>query len=153
MIRNEYASLPYLAALAPLLPRVLAADFTHEIVGRDYMVQSFLDGVPATEHRSVWPVYYRQLGQIARRVHDVCGPAFGPITGPTYNSWSETVVASLEAIATDLEGVDLDASDVRKVITAAHRHQSVLDEIAEPGCLLGTCGSPTHSLITKLQSP
>lgn len=28
LMRNEYAS--YLAALGPLLPRVLAADFTHE---------------------------------------------------------------------------------------------------------------------------
>ncbi|MEL5957563.1 aminoglycoside phosphotransferase family protein [Streptomyces sp. CLV115] len=87
LMRNEYASLPYLAALAPLMPRVLAADFTHEIIGRDYMVQSLLDGIPATEHlrtypRSTWPVYYRQLGEIARRVHDVRGPAFGPITGP-----------------------------------------------------------------------
>ncbi|MFG2440797.1 phosphotransferase family protein [Streptomyces sp. NPDC048508] len=142
LMRNEYASLPYLAALAPLLPRVLAADFTHEIVGRDYMVQSFLDGVPAAEHlrtypRSVWPVYYQQLGQIARRVHDVRGPAFGPITGPVYGTWSEAVVASLEAIATDLEGVGLDASDVRKVITAAHRNRAVLDEIAEPRMLAG----------------
>ncbi|MFB7915436.1 hypothetical protein [Streptomyces sp. NPDC056061] len=33
--------------------------------------------------RSLWPVYYRQLGEITRRVHDVHGPAFGPVTGPT----------------------------------------------------------------------
>lgn len=142
LMRSEYASLPYLAALAPLLPRVLAADFTHEVVGRDYMVQSFLDGVPATEHlrtypRSLWPVYYRQLGEIARRVHDVHGPTFGPITGPAFGRLSEAVVMSLGDIATDLEGVGLDASDVRKVIMAAHRHQAVLDEITEPRMLAG----------------
>ncbi|WP_051834103.1 phosphotransferase family protein [Streptomyces sp. NRRL S-646] len=158
LMRNEYASLPYLAALGPLLPRVLAADFTHEILGRDHMVQSFLDGIPATEHlrtypRSVWPVYYRQLGEIARRVHDVRGPAFGPITGPAYGSWSEAVVASLEAITTDLEGVGLDTSDVRKVITAAHHHQDVLDEITEPRMLVGDLWLPNTQLDHQAPEP
>lgn len=142
LMRNEYASLPYLAGLGPLLPRVLAADFTHEVLGRDYMVQSLRDGIPATEHlrtypRSAWPVYYRQLGEIARRVHDVRGPAFGPIAGPAYGSWSEAVAASLEDIASDLEGIGLDASDVRKVIMAAHHHLAVLDEITAPRMLAG----------------
>lgn len=151
LMRNEYASLPYLAALGPLLPLVLAIDFTHEILGRDYMVQSLLDGIPATEHlrtypRSAWPVYYRQLGEIARRVHDVRGPAFGPIAGPAYGSWSEAVVASLEDIAADLEGIGLDASDVRKVIMAAHHHQAVLDEITEPRMLAGDLWLPNTQL-------
>ena len=158
LMRNEYASLPYLAALAPLLPRVLAADFTHEVVGRDYMVQSFLDGVPATQHlrtypRSLWPVYYWQLGEIARCVHKVLGPAFGPITGPAFGSWSEAVVASLEAIATDLEAIGLDASDVRKVIMAAHRHQAVLDEITKPRMLAGDLWLPNTQLDHRAPEP
>lgn len=150
LMRNEYASLPYLAALAPLMPRVLAVDFTHEIIGRDYMVQSLLDGIPATEHlrtypRSVWPVYYRQLGEIARRVHDVRGPSFGPIAGPAYGSWSEAVAASLEDIAADLERVGLDAADVRKVLTEVHHHQAVLDEITEPRMLAGDLWLPNNT--------
>ncbi|WP_274565086.1 phosphotransferase family protein [Streptomyces spiramyceticus] len=158
LMRNEYASLPYLAALAPLLPRVLAADFTHEVIGRDYMVQSFLDGVPASEHlrtypRSAWPVYYQQLGEIARRVHDVRGAAFGPIAGPAYGRWSEAVVASLEDIAADLEGVGLDASDVREVVTAAHRHQAVLDEITEPRMLAGDLWLPNTQLDRHAPEP
>ncbi len=32
LMRNEYASVPY---LAPLMPRVIAADFTHEVISRD----------------------------------------------------------------------------------------------------------------------
>jgi aminoglycoside phosphotransferase (APT) family kinase protein len=151
LMRNEYASLPYLAALAPLMPRVLAVDFTHEITGRDYMVQSLLDGIPGTEHlhtypRSAWPVYYRQLGEIAQRVHDVRGPSFGPITGPAYGRWSEAIAASLKDIATDLEGIGLDASDVRKVIMAAHHHQAVLDEITEPRMLAGDLWLPNTQL-------
>ena len=30
-MRNEYASLPFLAPIAPLLPRILMVDFTHQI--------------------------------------------------------------------------------------------------------------------------
>lgn len=158
LMRNEYASLPYLAALAPLMPRVLSVDFTHEIIGRDYMVQSLLDGIPATEHlrtypRSAWPVYYRQLGEIARRVHDVRGPFFGPITGPAYGRWSEAVAAALEDIATDLEGVGHDAADVRKVITAAHHHQGVLDEIIEPRMIAGDLWLPNTQLDHKAPEP
>lgn len=158
LMRNEYASLPYLAALGPLLPRVLRADFTHEVLGRDYMVQSHLDGIPATEHlrtypRSAWPVYYRQLGEITRRVHDVCGPSFGPIAGPAYGRWSEAVAASLEDIATDLEGIGLDAADVRKVITAVHHHQAVLDEITEPRMLAGDLWLPNTQLDQQTPEP
>ncbi|MFI9730944.1 phosphotransferase family protein [Streptomyces sp. NPDC052092] len=133
------------------MPRVLAADFSHEILGRDYMVQSLLDGIPATEHlrtypRSAWLAYYRQLGEIARRVHDVRGPAFGPIAGPAYGSWSEAVAASLEDIAADMEGIGLDASDLRKVITSAHHHHAVLDEITEPRMLTGDLWLPNTQL-------
>jgi hypothetical protein len=67
LIRNEYATVPWLASLAVLTPRVLAADWTHEVVGRDYLVQTFLDGLPAPEHlgsypRSSWMGYYRADG-------------------------------------------------------------------------------------------
>ncbi|MGW7363930.1 phosphotransferase family protein [Streptomyces sp. NPDC054841] len=151
LMRNEYASIPYLAELAPLMPRLIAVDFTHEVISRDYMVQSLLDGIPATEHlrtfpRSTWPVFYRQLGEIARRVHAVRSPCFGPVAGPAYGTWSEAVAASLEDIAADLEGIGLDTADVRKVVAAVRRHQSVLDEITEPRLLAGDLWVPNALL-------
>lgn len=44
LMRNEHASIPYLAPIAPLMPRTLAIDFTHEVSGRDYVFQTMLDG-------------------------------------------------------------------------------------------------------------
>lgn len=133
------------------MPRLITVDFTHEIIGRDYMVQTLLDGIPATEHlrtypRSTWPTYYRQLGEIARRVHAVRGPCFGPLAGPAYGTWSDAVAASLEDIAADLEGAGLDAGDVRKVVAAALRHRTVLDEITEPRLLGGDLWIPNTLL-------
>lgn len=142
LMRNEYMSLPWLAVIAPLMPQVLAADWSHEVVGRDWMVQTHLDGTPAPERlgtypRTAWPTFFRQLGAITRSVHDVRGPQFGPLNGPGYAMWSEAVIASLEEIAADLDSVGLDAADVRKVAAVAAHDRAVLDEITEPRLLTG----------------
>jgi aminoglycoside phosphotransferase (APT) family kinase protein len=142
LMRNEYAAVPYLAAIAPLMPQVIAADWSHEVIGRDWMVQSLLDGVPAPEclgdyPRTAWPAFFRQLGSITRSVHDVGGPHFGPVDGPEYATWSETVITSLEEIAADLDSAGLDAADVRKVAAVAAHESAVLDEVTEPWLLTG----------------
>jgi aminoglycoside phosphotransferase (APT) family kinase protein len=137
LMRNEYASVPWLAVIAPLMPRVIAADWSHEVIGRDYMVQGLLDGVPVPDRlgdypRTLWPTLFRQMGTIAKAVHAVRGPHFGPVSGPAHATWSAAVIASLEDIAVDVDGVGLDAADLRKVAAAADRDRDVLDEIREP---------------------
>ncbi|MFI9311164.1 phosphotransferase family protein [Streptomyces triculaminicus] len=142
LMRNEYASQPWLPVIAPLMPQVLAADWSHEVIARDWMIQTHLDGIPAPEHlgtypRTAWPTFFRQMGAIARSVHDVQGPYFGPVSGPGYGTWSEAVIASLEEIAADLDSVGLDAADVRKVAAVAAHESAVLDEVTEPRLLTG----------------
>ena len=142
LMRNEYASVPWLAVIASLMPRVIAADWSHEIIGRDYMVQSHLDGVPAPERigdypRALWPKFFLQMGTIAKAVHTVRGPHFGPVSGPAYPTWSAAVVASLEEIAADVDSLGLDATDLREVAAVAGHGKAVLDEIAEPRMIAG----------------
>lgn len=109
LMRNEHAGLPWLAPVAHLMPQVIAADWTGQMIGRDRMIQTCLDGVPAPERlgsypRSTWPSFFRRMGVIARAVHDVRGPWLGAVAGPGYATWSEAVIASLEDIAADLDG-------------------------------------------------
>ncbi|WP_131770577.1 phosphotransferase family protein [Candidatus Protofrankia californiensis] len=142
LMRNEYASVPWLATIAPLMPRVLAADWSHEVIGRDYMVQTLLDGVSAPDHlggypRSTWPGFFRQMGAIARDVHAVRGPSFGPVASPAHATWSAAVTASLEDIAADIDSAGLDVADMRKVAAVATQRHDVLDEITEPRLLAG----------------
>jgi aminoglycoside phosphotransferase (APT) family kinase protein len=143
LMRNEYASVPWLSQIAPLMPRVIAADWSHEIVDRDYLVQTLLDGTPAPERlggypRATWPGFYRQLGDIARRVHAVRGPQFGAVNGPAHTTWGEAITASLLDIAADLEGVGLDGTDVRAAAAgAAGPYRNVLDEVGVPRLLAG----------------
>ncbi|MFG1953963.1 phosphotransferase family protein [Micromonospora sp. NPDC048830] len=140
LMRNEYASIPYLAVLAPLMPQVIVADWSQRVVGRDWMIQSLLDGIPGPDRlgaypRSEWPTFFRQIGAVARQVHAVRGPHFGPVAGPACGTWSEAVLASLKDIAADLDRVGLDAADLRKVAVVADQQRHILDEVTEP-CLL-----------------
>ncbi|MEU3184691.1 aminoglycoside phosphotransferase family protein [Streptomyces sp. NPDC006923] len=142
LMRNEYASQPWLTVIAPLMPRVLAADWSHKVISRDWMIQTCLDGVPAPEQlgaypRTAWPAFFRQMGAIARSVHDVRGPHFGPVGVPGHGMWSEAVLTSLEEIAADLDGAGLDGGDVRKVAAVASRGRAALDEVTEPRLLTG----------------
>lgn len=142
LMRNEHASVPYLAPIAPLMPRTLAIDFTHDVIGRDYLFQTMLDGVPAPDGlaaypRPQWASFFRQLGTITRSIHAVRGDRFGPLAGPTFATWSDAVIASLHDTAADLDDAGLDATDVREVAATAARHPAVLDEITEPRLLHG----------------
>ncbi len=77
------------------------------------------------------------MGAIARSVHDVRGPHFGPVSGPGYGRWSEAVIASLEEVAADLDSVGLDAADIWKAAAVAAHGSAVLDEVTEPRLLTG----------------
>ncbi|GAB1339859.1 hypothetical protein ACE1SV_64490 [Streptomyces sp. E-15] len=56
LMRNEYASVPYLAVITPLMPRVITADWSQEVIGRDWMVQSLLDGIRLPSDSATIPV-------------------------------------------------------------------------------------------------
>ena len=144
LMRNEYATIPWLSSIAPLLPRVIAADWSHEVIGRDWMIETLVEGVPAAGPgglvaypRATWQGFFRQIGAIAARVHAVRGPHFGPISGPGYPRWSQAVAASLADIVADVEGAGLDAADLRTVAGAVAGHSDVLDRITEPRLLAG----------------
>ena len=44
LMRNEQASLPFLAPISPLLPKILMADFTHQILEREFLFQTYMEG-------------------------------------------------------------------------------------------------------------
>lgn len=141
-LRNEHAAAPYFAPIAALLPRTLVVDFTRDLVGRDYMIQSVLPGVPAPEglagyDRARWTSFFRRLGEISSRIHAVRGPGFGPPAGPLTRTWSEALADQLELIASDLEGLGIDAADVRELAATAERRADLLNEISEPRLLHG----------------
>ncbi|GLZ40623.1 aminoglycoside phosphotransferase family protein [Actinokineospora sp. NBRC 105648] len=158
LMRNEHAALPHFAPIAAMMPRTLFADWTHDLIDRDYTWQTALDGVPAAEGikrypRGEWTPFYRQLGAIARRVHDVRGHRFGPVAGPTFDTWSAAVLAAFDDIAADLHDVGLDNRDVAEVTATARRGAEVLDEVTRPHLLHGDLWTPNVMLADGAPEP
>ncbi|KPC64369.1 phosphotransferase family protein [Streptomyces chattanoogensis] len=142
LMRNEYISVPYLAPVANLLPRNLAADFTHQVIGRDYLFQTMLDGVPAASALNSYPQperasFFRDLGGIARAIHEVRGPGFGRVAGPTHERWSDALFTWFDRAAADLTDNGHEAGDLAKLVEVADRNRALLDEVVEPRLLNG----------------
>jgi aminoglycoside phosphotransferase (APT) family kinase protein len=141
-MRNEHASVPWFAPITHLMPRTLAVDFTHQLIDRDWLIQTYVEGrvagdgfraLPASAREDFW----RQVGTITRAIHGVVGPHFGPVAGPPFPTWSTALIAGFDDIAADLDDAGLDAADVRTVSAFAARHAALLDEITSPRLLHG----------------
>lgn len=158
LMRNEYASLPFFAAIAAMMPRTLFMDWTHDTIDRDYMWQTTLSGIPAHEglaaySRAQWPVLFEQIGTIARTIHQTRGRHFGPVAGPHYDKWSEAVIGVLGNAVADLEAEGLPADDVREVLCITSARAAVLDEIGEPHLLHGDLWIPNLMLAPDSADP
>lgn len=143
LMRSEYASLPYFAPVAALLPRIIMADFTHHLIDRDFIFQSYIEGenwalinkdLTSEEKRGLW----REVGELTRKIHTVKGDHFSySFTGPTFSNWSAAVIARLEIIVSDLDSLLVKCEDLRKLLTIVRRHTPLLDEISRPYLLHG----------------
>jgi len=87
LMRREHAIQPYFAAIAPLLPRTLVADFTRQVIGRDYLFQTDMTGdVWSDRNSDLTPEQdeplWRELARISKSIHGVAGETFGhPLRG------------------------------------------------------------------------
>lgn len=143
LMRNEYMSLPFLAPIAPFLPKILMVDFTHQILDRDYLFQTCMEGeqwaqVAHTFTPEEQKVLWRQLGSITKKIHSIQGDHFGnAVSGSHFASWSLTVKDWLTTIIHDLEDVGLDTTDIASLLNLAQAHSALLDEIDQPQLLHG----------------
>jgi aminoglycoside phosphotransferase (APT) family kinase protein len=141
LMRRECQILPFFASIAALLPRILVADFTHQVVGRDYMFQSFIEGerwdyieadLTPAENLELW----RQLGHIVKQIHTTTGEKFGwPYPGHQFSAWSELVIDRLDRLAASMRQANLDTTDFVAILDIVRRHAALLDQVQEP-CLL-----------------
>jgi len=143
LMRREVAVQPYFAPLGPLLPRTLFADFTRQLMPRDYLFQQDMPGVrwldveqklSPDEEESLW----REFAAILQRIHAVTGDTFGqPWPGRHYASWSATALDWLDLTTAEVTQVGEDIRSVLLVRDIAARHADLLDEIHTPRLLHG----------------
>ena len=141
LMRREYHILPFFASIADLMPRVMLTDFTHQIVERDYMFQTFIEGERWSEIESTLSSeknnkLWNQCGRIVRRIHNTTGERFGyPYPGPQFKSWSELILDRFAKISESLMIHQLEIPAFTIISDIAHANASLLDEIQTP-CLL-----------------
>jgi aminoglycoside phosphotransferase (APT) family kinase protein len=143
LMRHEHAVRPYLAPLASLLPLTLAIDFTHQLLDRDYLFQTFMPGerwkdvadqLSADEEERLW----RQLAHIATSIHGVRGEVFGhPDPSRQFPTWSETALDWVSRSLADALRAGLDAGDLRELRDVAQTRADLLDEVTVPRLLHG----------------
>ncbi len=136
-MRNSHAAEPFFSEAGVVIPRAVGVDFTHDIVGRDYLIQTMVAGTPAATKLTAWSdeqsrLFYRSLGELTRAVHAVRGPHFGRIAGPHFSTWSETIEFQLSALVTELDQAGLPSSALQQVLDQLQARRSVLDAIVEP---------------------
>ncbi|MDN5762858.1 MAG: aminoglycoside phosphotransferase family protein [Microlunatus sp.] len=142
MMRNEWAAIPLLRPVAHLMPVTLVADFTHELVDRDYLIQSFLSGVRARETTKTWAPnqvtgFWRSLGAILAAIHTVTATTFGRIIGPHHDTWSQTMQACFHAVADGCDELRLDSSDLRLLAHLSSESRDLLDQVHRAHLLHG----------------
>ncbi len=138
LMRKEQAIQPYFAPIATLMPRTLMVDFTHQVVGRDYMFQTYMPGdrwseveheLTPEEDEALW----HQFARIARTIHGVEGETFGyPYPGPRFPSWRLAVLDFVARVAGELEGEGLDTADAGVVRRAVEENGPIFEAIARP---------------------
>lgn len=157
LMRHEHAIQPYLAPIAPLLPTTLMIDFTHLILPRDYLFQSFMPGEqwkgiadqlsPQDEER-LW----RELARILQTIHGVEGEAFGvPDSTRRFPTWSAAVLDWLARSLADAQRAGLDTENIQCLRELAQARADLLDEINVPRLLHGDLW-PVNILVERGES-
>ncbi len=143
LMRRELSIQPFLAPIAPLLPRTLVTDFTHQLIDRDYMFQSYMPGetwltfrenLTPEEHDDLW----RQFGRLVKTISSVQGDTFGLVHhGPQFSRWSPVVIDWLQRTIIDAKNTNMDAILLHTLLSIVCRNTSLLDEITHPRLLHG----------------
>jgi aminoglycoside phosphotransferase (APT) family kinase protein len=143
LMRSEHAMQPFFAPVAALMPRTLLVDFTHQLIDRDFMFQTFIEGerwddaweeLSPAENNMLWD----QFGSIMMQIHSVPGETFGlPRPGFQFGRWSQTLSDRLERTLQAATELQLEVTNLRRILELVRAHPQGLDEIQTPRLLHG----------------
>ena len=118
-------------------------DFTHQLLDRDYMLQSFIEGerwdtirqgLTDEQNNHLW----ERFGSILRQIHDVQGKSFGlPLTGLLFSNWIQCVIERLERALQTAQTDRLEIPYLSAILEFVRFHPQQLEEFQTPRLLHG----------------
>jgi aminoglycoside phosphotransferase (APT) family kinase protein len=143
LMRREHFIQPFFAPVAALMPKTLFVDFTHQLIDRDYMFQTYIEGerwddivdeLSPAENDILWD----QFGSLLKQIHDVRGEAFGlSLPGFQFAHWSQTVIDHMEHTLQLAKDNQIEVPDLAHILKIVQAHPQRLDEIQVPRLLHG----------------
>lgn len=143
LLRREAAVQRLLQPVSQVIPRNLFEDFSHDLCGRDYVLQSCLPGelwddqmrdLHPAENECLWG----QLAAVVRDIHAVRGCRYGfPHPMPQFERWSDAVLRLIFDMSEDLRSRGLCAADADCLLRLAEAGRHHLDAVREPHLVHG----------------
>lgn len=143
LMHRELDMYSHLSRLDSLLPRILMVDFSHRLLDRDYLFQSFMHGVSWSklpddllphEHDVLW----REFACLVKTISAIQGDTFGLVGAePRFPTWSLTVLTWLERTLSDAIHSNIDVTALRRLLAIVQRNTPLLDIITQPRLLHG----------------
>jgi fructosamine-3-kinase len=143
LLRREYFVQPFLAPISHLLPTLYLADFTHQLLARDILIQAVIPGdlwrdVQPTLTRAAGTALWQQLGLIAQEIHRVEHHAFGAADpAPAFHCWSDVLKMDFQNILDDMAVWGLPSQSIQRVSNHLVQHCAVFDRKQTPHLLHG----------------
>ena len=158
LMRREHSMQPFFAPVAALMPKTLLSDFTHQLIDRDYMFQTFIEGerwddvmdkLTSEENNLLW----NQFGNILKQIHQVHGESFGILRpGFEFPHWSQAVINRLERTLQSAKDNQLELPYLASILDLIRADPEQLDEIQIPSLLHGDLWS-FNILISRANNP
>lgn len=143
LLRREYSLTPWLASAATLIPRIVAIDFTGELLPRDAVMSRFIEGenwdsvqgqMTPTQNDAIW----RELGTRLQRLHQTRGNAFGwPSPEAAHATWSSFLISAARGLLDDYQRLEIPGAESRQWFDLVQAGAPLLDEIRVPYLIHG----------------
>jgi aminoglycoside phosphotransferase (APT) family kinase protein len=143
LMRREHSIFPFFASIATLMPKTILADFTHHIVVRDYVLQTFLEGerwsdiedeLTEEENVDLW----QQCGEIVKQIHETTGEHFGyPYPGRRFAIWHDVILDRFSRIAQSLNEYDAEIPAFATITKLVNSNPLIFNEVQAPRLLHG----------------
>jgi hypothetical protein len=151
-LRREAAAIAAMPDLAHLLPVTIAHQFDDTFLGRDWVLQQVMLGVPLSTvdttlepetRESIWT----EVGAFTRRMHDHTTPTFGPPGEAGYQRWTGLLASDAAGLIEDAHRFNLPIAPFEHLARLIDTHASMLDDVGPPA-LIHSDLLPPHIFVT-----